>query len=45
MLGTWAMVLVLAVTQSVIFYGTTFIGIAEEGAGLAAEDVCRAGHA
>ncbi len=32
----WGVVLVLALTQSVIFYGATFIGIAEEGAGAAA---------
>lgn len=32
----WGVVLVLAITQSVIFYGATFIGIAEEGAGAAA---------
>lgn len=32
----WGVILVLALTQSVIFYGTTFIGIAEEGAGTAA---------
>lgn len=32
----WRVILVLALTQSVIFYGATFIGIAEEGAGTAA---------
>ena len=32
----WGVILVLALTQSVIFYGATFIGIAEEGAGTAA---------
>jgi hypothetical protein len=32
----WRVVLVLAITQSFIFYGATFIGIAEEGAGVAA---------
>lgn len=32
----WRVVLVLAVTQSVLFYGFTFIGIADEGAGTAA---------
>ncbi len=32
----WGVVLVLAITQSALFYGTTFIGIAEEGAGMAA---------
>ena len=32
----WRVVLVLAITQSVLFYGVTFIGIADEGAGTAA---------
>lgn len=32
----WTVVLVLAVTQSFLFYGATFLGIAEEGAGVAA---------
>jgi probable blue pigment (indigoidine) exporter len=32
----WVVVLVLALTQSVAFYGATFIGIADEGAGTAA---------
>jgi len=32
----WGVILILALTQSVIFYGATFIGIAEEGAGTAA---------
>ena len=32
----WGVILVLALTQSVAFYGATFIGIAEEGAGTAA---------
>ena len=32
----WRVVLVLAITQSVLFYGFTFIGIADEGAGTAA---------
>jgi probable blue pigment (indigoidine) exporter len=32
----WRVILVLALTQSVAFYGATFIGIAEEGAGVAA---------
>ncbi len=32
----WRVVLILAVTQSAIFYGATFVGIAEEGAGTAA---------
>jgi drug/metabolite transporter (DMT)-like permease len=32
----WRVVLVLAITQSFIFYGATFIGIAAEGAGVAA---------
>jgi probable blue pigment (indigoidine) exporter len=32
----WTVVLVLALTQSVAFYGATFIGIAKEGAGAAA---------
>lgn len=32
----WRVVLVLALTQSVLFYGFTFIGIADEGAGTAA---------
>lgn len=32
----WRVIVVLAVTQSFLFYGATFIGIAEEGAGVAA---------
>ncbi len=32
----WGVVLVLALTQSVAFYGATFVGIAHEGAGIAA---------
>jgi probable blue pigment (indigoidine) exporter len=32
----WRVILVLALTQSVAFYGATFIGIAKEGAGIAA---------
>lgn len=34
--GAWGIVIVLALTQSVLFYGATFIGIADEGAGVAA---------
>ena len=33
--GVWVVV-VLALTQSVAFYGATFVGIAHEGAGIAA---------
>ncbi len=32
----WRVIVILAVTQSFLFYGATFIGIAEEGAGVAA---------
>lgn len=32
----WRVIVVLALTHSVAFYGATFIGIAEEGAGIAA---------
>ena len=34
--GSWWVVIILALTQSVAFYGATFIGIADEGAGIAA---------